>query len=60
MGDKRRAKDKDFPKSKRTTERELLKIEEEISRLEAEINSFLLRRRIFNLNVEALREGNFD
>jgi len=60
MGDKGRAKGKDFPKAKRTTERELLKVEEEISRLEAEINSFLLRQRIFNLNLEALKEENLD
>jgi len=58
MGDKRRAKD--APKARRTTEGELLKIEEEISRLEAEIDSFLLRQKIFNLNSEALKEGNFD
>ncbi len=51
---------KDFPKSKRTTERELSKIEEEVSRLEVEIDSFLLRQRIFNLNLEALKEGHFD
>jgi len=58
MGDKRRAKD--VPKARRTAERELLKIEEEVSRLEVEIDSFLLRQRIFYLNLEALKERNFD
>jgi len=52
--------DKVRAKAGRTAERELLKIEEEISRLEAEIDSFLLRQRIFNLNLEALKEENFD
>jgi len=59
MGDKGRAKD--IPKARRTAEGELLKIEEEVSRLEAEIDSFLLRQSIFYLNLEALlREGKFD
>jgi len=58
MGDKGRAKGP--PKARRTAEGELSKIEEEVSRLEAEIDSFLLRQRIFYLNLEALKEGNFD
>ena len=58
MNDKERAKA--VPKARRTAEGELLKIEEEISRLEAEIDNFLLRQKIFNLNLEALKEGDFD
>jgi len=58
MGDKGRAKS--VSRAGRTAEGELLRIEEEISRLEAEIDSFLLRQRILNPNLEALKEGNFD
>jgi len=58
MGDKGRAKA--APKAGRTAEGELLKIEEEVSRLEAEIDSFLLRQKIFYLNLEALKGENFD
>ncbi len=58
MGDKGKAKA--VPKARRTTERKLLKIEEEISRLEAEIDSFLLRQIILNLNLEASKKGIFD
>ena len=58
MGDKGRAKD--APKARRTAEGELLKIEEEVSRLEVETDSFVLRQRIFYLNLEALKDENFD